>query len=127
MGALPMASRVLPGAIADGLGSTSISFPLLWIWLAGSALAGLLLAVSLRNHAFAAGLTAIAAAFLWFEAVTFPGIDRGASARPLWLKKHPSCASSPRPGMLYGLNYYAGRDLPPCGPDLDQPAATGVR
>jgi 4-amino-4-deoxy-L-arabinose transferase-like glycosyltransferase len=124
MGVLPVAAHVLPGALAGGLGSTSISIPLLSMWLAGAALAGILLAAF---HRVPACFAAIAAAFLWFETAAFPGIDQAASARPLWLKEHPACAPPSRAATIYSLNYYAGRELPPCNPDLDQPAVTVVR
>ena len=127
LGALPVASRVLPGALADGLGAASLPLPLLFAWIAGAALLGVLLAVLSPTRALAAGFGLIAAAFLWFQFAVFPGIDRAASARPLWLAEHPVCAPALRPAMLYGLNYYAGRDLPPCTSHLDPPAATVVR
>jgi len=124
LGALPIAVHVLPGALAGGLGSTSISIPLLSLWIAGAALAGLVLAAFFRA---AAAFTVIAAAFLWFEAAAFPGIDQAASARTLWLNKHPVCAPPLRAGLVYSLNYYAERELPACDADLDQPAVTVVR
>jgi hypothetical protein len=74
-----------------------------------------------------AAITLIAAAFLWFEAAAFPGIDQAASARTLWRKEHPVCAPPLRAGLVYSLNYYAGRELPACDSDLDQPAVTVVR
>jgi 4-amino-4-deoxy-L-arabinose transferase-like glycosyltransferase len=124
LGALPIAVHVLPGALAGGLGSTSISIPLLSLWVSGAALAGLLLAVFFRGPA---AFALIAVAFLRFEAATFPGIDRAASARTLWLNRHPVCAPPLRAGLVYSLNYYAGRELPSCDSDLDQPAVTVVR
>jgi hypothetical protein len=124
MGALPIAVHVLPGALAGGLGSTSISIPLLSLWVCGAALGGLLLAVFFSAPA---AFALIAAAFLWFEAAAFPGVDQAASARTLWLNKHPVCAPPLRAGLVYSLNYYAGRELPACDPDLDQPAVTVVR
>jgi 4-amino-4-deoxy-L-arabinose transferase-like glycosyltransferase len=114
-GALPAAARVVPGAIADGLRAATVPFGLLALGLGGGALAGLALAMTLRKGASAAAWTLIAAAFLWFEVTTFPAIDATATARPIWYERHPPCAPELKLGILYSLNYYAGRDLPPCG------------
>ena len=64
------------------------------------------------------GLIAAAAlagiGLLWLQVVTFPQLDAAASARPLWLASHPECAQTNPRNTLYGLSYYAERQLPPC-------------
>jgi 4-amino-4-deoxy-L-arabinose transferase-like glycosyltransferase len=137
VGALPAAAGVLPGAIAGGLRSSPVSFPLLAIGVSSSALIGLALATVFRkatsggDRVVFAASSLIAAAFLWFQIVIFPAIDATATARPMWLGTHPQCAPALKLGVLYSLNYYAGRDLPPCSVNnekaVDLPAGRVVR
>jgi hypothetical protein len=59
--------------------------------------------------------------FLWFQFATFPRFDSLASARPLWLREHPSCAPPNSRDLQYGLFYYTGRQIPVCsGTEADE-------
>jgi 4-amino-4-deoxy-L-arabinose transferase-like glycosyltransferase len=113
---LPYISRIAPAVLAHGFRSIQIPWqePLLWL-VAGGIAGGIL---SLFGPKLVAGATfALAGAgFLWFQIVTFPEFDAAASARPMWLANHPQCAPNLTRSLLYGLNYYAGRQLPPCPP-----------
>lgn len=109
MGALPAVSRVLPGALAHGLRSTSIPWLVLGLGIGLSLTAGILGKVT-----FPVGATLVAAGFIFFEINIFPAMDRAASARPLWLESHPGCVAGLPRGIVYGLNYYAVRPLPDC-------------
>jgi 4-amino-4-deoxy-L-arabinose transferase-like glycosyltransferase len=114
LGALPIAATIAPGALAHGLRSATIPWHDAMLWLTASAAGGVLIAATARKHVFgaAAGLACIG--FLWLEIITFPQFDSAASARPLWLATHPECAPQAARNELYGLYYYAERQLPPC-------------
>ncbi len=116
IGLLPYVSRIAPAVLAHGFRSVQIRWqePLFWL-IAGGIAGGIL---SLFAARFAAGIAvALAGAgFLWFQLATFPGFDAAASARPIWLEGHPKCAPNLTRGLLYGLNYYAEKQLPPCPP-----------
>jgi len=126
IGALPAAARVLPVALATGIGSVAIPYGELALWIAPALVFGGMVAAVPGRRAFAAAVAIAAAAFLWFQYATFPAIDASDSARPLWLATHPACAPGVKRSLVYGLNYYAGRTLPPCAL-LDQAAARVVR
>ncbi len=111
LGALPATIQVLPVALDRGLRASSIP----WTGLAAGVAAGLLAGLILRRYAFPAALMLAAAGFFLLQISAFPAIDRSASARPIWLRKQPSCISGVRRSLVYGLNYYTGRELPECG------------
>ena len=124
--ALPVVARTLPAALAGGLRSSPIAYGMLAVWLTGGAVAAMAVHLIFRGRGFFATAFLTALAFVWFEATTFPAIDAAASARPLWLKTRPDCVSGTERGLIYGMNYYAGRALKPCAV-LDQPAPQIVR
>jgi 4-amino-4-deoxy-L-arabinose transferase-like glycosyltransferase len=122
LGLLPAISEVAPHMLAahglfaaKGLATSAI-------WLVPAALAGFVCArFKPRLAPFLAG-----AAFLWFQLATFPRFDTLASARPLWLQRHPQCAPGVSRDLLYGLYYYSGGRIPPC-PVPDEGAKQIVR
>ena len=114
LGLLPVALSVLPGALAHGLRSTTINWPMAMVWLAAAAAVGAVLAVAARQHAFGAAVALAGVSLLWLQVAAFPRLDAVASARPLWLASHPDCAQPNPRNTLYGLSYYAERQLPPC-------------
>ncbi|MDQ6677770.1 MAG: glycosyltransferase family 39 protein [Acidobacteriota bacterium] len=59
------------------------------------------------------GLTVVAVA--WLKVVILPKVDQAASARPFYQPGIVCAGPMPR-ARHYGLNYYAGRDLPDCKP-----------
>ncbi|HET8547499.1 MAG TPA: hypothetical protein VFL57_05835, partial [Bryobacteraceae bacterium] len=65
-----------------------------------------------------AAAACIATAYLQFA--SYPVLDRDVSARQQW-RSAPSACIPPytRRALVYGLNFYAGRELPEC-------AAAGV-
>jgi 4-amino-4-deoxy-L-arabinose transferase-like glycosyltransferase len=122
VGLLPYIARIAPAVLAHGFRSVKIAWhePLLWL-VAGGIAGGILTLFGARFAFRATFATSTAAAlagagFLWFQIVTFPEFDAAASARPLWLAGHPQCAPNLTRGLLYGLNYYAEKQLPPCPP-----------
>jgi len=118
LGALPVAQSILPGALAHGFRSTAIAWPVAMVWLAAAAVLGAAIAFAGRQYAFGTAAALAGVGLLWLQVATFPRLDAAASARPLWLASHPECAplappQAPR-NTLYGLSYYAERQLPPC-------------
>lgn len=114
LGVLPVAARVVPAALATGLHTAAIPWPLLPFWLGAALLAGSLFPVVFKRFSFCAAAGCAAFSFLWFQFAVFPQIDSIVSARPLWIALHPSCVPELHRRLRYGLNYYAGRELPRC-------------
>ncbi len=121
LGFLPAIRDIIPQALLSGI--SHVSFPF-------GVSAGLLALVSLpcwilerRGHR-AAGLSLVSAvmavAFLVFIVEDLPRLDTTASARPLWRNRlsqvENPCVSNPNRGIHYGINYYAGREIPDCAP-----------
>jgi 4-amino-4-deoxy-L-arabinose transferase-like glycosyltransferase len=120
MALLPYISRIAPAVLAHGFRSVQIRWqePLFWL-IAGGIAGGILSLLGTKFGAtFAAGAAAALAGvgFLWFQVATFPKFDAAASARPMWLAGHPQCAPNLTRTLLYGLSYYAEKQLPPCPP-----------
>jgi hypothetical protein len=84
------------------------------VWLAAAAAVGAAIALAARQYAFFAAATLAGVGLLWLQVTTFPRLDTAASARPLWLASHPECIQPNPRNTLYGLSYYAERQLPPC-------------
>jgi len=117
---LPVIGAVVPEAVANGLRSARLDD--IW-WLGvGLGIIGALavIIVGRRNSNWAFDIAALAAGigFVSLNAVTLPRLDRTASARHRWremVEQHrEACVGDERRGLRYGLNYYAGRELPPC-------------
>lgn len=123
LAALPAAAGALPAALAGGIRTASIGYGTLAVCLVGGVLTASVVLAIFRKDAFGPVALLAAAAFFWFEAATFPAIDAAASARPVWRKDHPVCVASHERGLIYGLDYYAERALPPCPVD---PAASQI-
>jgi 4-amino-4-deoxy-L-arabinose transferase-like glycosyltransferase len=123
LGLLPAAAAVLPQALASGIRKAHLSGPAIALPIVAAIAIGIgtaFLARGVFRQAIAGTLAA--ATLLWFQFAVFPAIDRAASARPLWREQHPDCAPPLSRSLLYGLEYYAGRKLPPCGPGfIDRP------
>jgi hypothetical protein len=84
------------------------------VWLAAAVVVGAAIAFAGRQYAFGAAAALAGVGLLWLQVTTFPRLDAAASARPLWLSSHPDCAQTNPRNTLYGLSYYAERQLPPC-------------
>jgi 4-amino-4-deoxy-L-arabinose transferase-like glycosyltransferase len=114
LGALPFAAAIVPQAAANGLRSSPPNWPLAITGIAVAAAIAGFLVFGLRSLAIPAAFLLAAGGFFWLETGIFPQLDRAATARPLWLEKHPSCAPVLARSMLYGLYYYSEKELPPC-------------
>jgi len=112
----PVAAAVLPAAIASGLSRASAAD----VWWPG-VVAAVLCAAGIawwERRDFPAAMDgsvlAVACGMVWLIGVSFPAINLAASARPLW-ESGVRCQNDHLRGVRYGLNYYAGRELPACG------------
>jgi 4-amino-4-deoxy-L-arabinose transferase-like glycosyltransferase len=114
LGLLPLISDVAPGALAHGLRSAEIPWERAIVWLIAGGLVGGLLALTAQKYAFGIVSALAGIGFLWFQLATFPKLDTAASARPLWLARHPLCAPPLTRSALYGLYYYSQRQIPEC-------------
>jgi 4-amino-4-deoxy-L-arabinose transferase-like glycosyltransferase len=114
LGIVPVAGRVIPVAMATGIRSAPISWDDMAIGCAVMALAGSVLAAVLKNRAVAGAVLLTAGSLLWLKAAVLPALDRTASARALWLAERPECIEGTDRGLNYSLQYYAGKELPPC-------------
>ena len=114
----------MPVVLLSGLkAQTLASLPLPW------AIAALLLALGAVVYFRPKfSIVALAAFFVlgWFQFSTLEEVNARGSARPVWeqMKSRPSFMQCYEPygsrSVMYGLNYYAGRNLPAC-PDAEKP------
>ncbi len=114
MGVVPVALRALPAAMATGLHTAPIAPSDLAIGCAVAGIIGATSALVLRERGTPAAFILTAAAFLWLKVNAFPALDEAATARVLWNLHRPQCVDTSERSLAYGLNYYAGRDLPRC-------------
>lgn len=115
LGLLPLAAQIAPQALAHGLRHAQISATsAIWIALLGVAAWLITMAAPVRRFAIPFVMFTAGLAFVWFEVTVFPAVDKSASARPLWVRQHPSCAPANERFMIYGLSYYAGKSVPEC-------------
>jgi 4-amino-4-deoxy-L-arabinose transferase-like glycosyltransferase len=118
LGLLPVAAQVLPEALSSGLRRAHFGSALWWP-VAITAAIGIVCALRLRGFNRLTAAAALAACgFVWFQFAVFGAIDRAASARPLWRSGQVHCAPPFKRYLEYGLEYYAGRNLPPCKPGI---------
>ncbi len=115
LGLLPLTAQVVPLALAHGLRAARIS----WgeaAWVIALGLGAWLISQRISSRQFALPVAILTAGicFLWFEFRVFPEIDHTATARPLWLARHPDCSPGKQRFLLYGLSYYAGRTVLDC-------------
>jgi 4-amino-4-deoxy-L-arabinose transferase-like glycosyltransferase len=115
----PIVQEVLPRALASGLSRTDIAFaPSIWLIpvLLATCAVGFLEWKGLRDWAVAvvALLTTVALVNLVWN--VYPSLDRDVSARARWRSNPESitCISNENRSLRYGLDYYAGRNLPDC-------------
>jgi 4-amino-4-deoxy-L-arabinose transferase-like glycosyltransferase len=117
LGLLPMAASVVPEALAIGIRRAHFGGAAVWPVVVAMAI-GAGVAFTVRGFGrFVISAALAGGALLWFQFTAFPAIDGAASARPYWLAHHPDCAPRVSRSLLYGLEYYAGRQLAPCSID----------
>ena len=115
---VPTVQDALPQALASGIGRAPIHFFASWLLPVAlcAAICGSLESYRRRVGALALAAlltTVLIARFIWTD---FPELDRNVSARARWLASSQSIICVP-PGAValrYGMEYYAGRELPDC-------------
>jgi 4-amino-4-deoxy-L-arabinose transferase-like glycosyltransferase len=114
LGALPLASVILPEAQAHHLRTAQIPWISGALGVAVAAALGAAIAIWFRSRAFPLAILLAAAAFFALEIEVFPALDKAGSARSLWIASHPVCVPELPRGMAWGLYYYAARVIPDC-------------
>jgi 4-amino-4-deoxy-L-arabinose transferase-like glycosyltransferase len=114
LGLLPVAARVLPVALATGLSTASIPWKALPLWIGAGLLVGIALVAIRKQKSLYAAAALAAISLLAFQTAVLPDIDKIVSARPLWVAHHPTCVPELHRRLIYGLNYYAMREIPRC-------------
>jgi 4-amino-4-deoxy-L-arabinose transferase-like glycosyltransferase len=118
---VPAVAATLPDAIAHGLGDAEIRGfldPAFWVALASVAGILALTILNRRTASFTATVTLAVAGILYLKWDMYPELDATATARPVW-KRIAAAGSMLCPeqfdrAIRYGLNYYAGQELPQC-------------
>ena len=111
---LLVAGFVLPEALKHGLSRAPVTVSW-WIWAVAAGAAGFVWLIRDRVWAGLA-VAGLAIGFvLYLKTTAGPELDRQVSARSAWTKRIQSCLPpSADRDLQYGLNYYAGQELPPC-------------
>lgn len=115
---VPAVQELLPQALLAGISHAPLRLSATWI---APALAAAVAGVFLEKTGHRPTAVALVALLMTFSVVrlvwvTYPVLDRTVSARSLWRSRQGAIACVP-PGqrsLRYGLDYYAGRDLPDC-------------
>ena len=113
---MPAVQDVLPQALLNGLSRATAHFPVGFVlpFLLFAILCGGLAFLGRRELAVALvaiGVTLGVARIVW---QTFPELDRTVSPRAFWRMNSVTCIPADNRSWRYGLNYYAGRNLPDC-------------
>ena len=118
--AFPITAQVLPAAVLNGL-SRAPRPVFQAVWLAPVAVALLAWLLEARGKRVAAVLAVAAGAAMgigYLKTLATPELDRGVSARGLWLeigsRASEVCIGNVKRDWVYGLNYYSITPLPDC-------------
>jgi 4-amino-4-deoxy-L-arabinose transferase-like glycosyltransferase len=115
---VPAIEAVLPRALQSGMSRASIQLPFAWLIPAVAlAICCALLERSGRRDACVALIALVAViSVVGLICKVYPVLDTTVSARGIWKSTVPSitCVTESNRSWLYGLNYYAGTDLPDC-------------
>ena len=117
---LPTVANILPDALLAGLSRTHLAFaPGGLVFL---LVAGVVWWLAWKQRTEAALLTVALAAGLgvaYMKYATFPALDATVSVRSFWRSHREAvsegCVDNVSRTWLYGLNYYAGHEVPQCG------------
>ncbi len=123
LAAIPFVADMLPVALVSGLGRTPVPSRDWFFVIPALLLAAQtwkLEAVAKRQQAVQVLVLAAGLAALFIKIATFPRMDALASARNIWRRvaDRPVCVEDINRSWLYGLNYYAGKQLPKCEPNM---------
>jgi 4-amino-4-deoxy-L-arabinose transferase-like glycosyltransferase len=124
--ALPTVAAILPDALLAGLSRSHVAFAPGGLIFAGAAGVAFWLA---WKHKTEAALLAVALAagigVVYLKYSTFPALDRTVSVRSFWrehqAKVSAGCVDGVSRTWQYGLNYYAGHEVPECAAHAQRP------
>ena len=113
---MPAVQEILPQALLNGLTRATTHFPVGFVlpFLLFAVICGALDFFDRRGFAVALvwiGVTFGVARIVW---QTFPVLDRTVSPRAFWRVNSVTCIPADNRSWRYGLDYYAGRNLPDC-------------
>lgn len=118
---VPLLVPVLPHAVTDGLRDAlpGIQWSAAVLAIPGFGAAGWWLTRQFGVRiAVSAGAAAVTLSLVYLQYAAFPRLDQTASARGVWRTVAGSadaiCFDAPGRGLRYGLNYYAGKEIPDC-------------
>lgn len=117
--AVPIVAQVLPSALERGLSRAGWPVPHPVLLLPAFGITAFVVWNRRTPRQMAAIVAGVVLSVALLKVQVFPVLDRQVSARVLWRRLHAEpadvCLAGPFPRALeYGLNYYAGRALPPC-------------
>jgi 4-amino-4-deoxy-L-arabinose transferase-like glycosyltransferase len=115
---IPLVAGILPGSLSTGkLSLSAFRIDRSGVFFSLAPLLVLLLAR--RAWLIPVLLLCIAGGGLYVKQLCFPILDRQVSARCLWKKIEPFsdriCDGGTNRDWIYGLNFYRGSAIPPCG------------
>ena len=114
----PAIQDLLPQALLHGFSRAEFHVPFVWILpaLALVLACGFLERTGRRDLAITLISTVIVLSVARLVWQSYPELDQKVSARGFWLshKESITCSSASDRSWRYGLNYYAGREIPDC-------------
>jgi 4-amino-4-deoxy-L-arabinose transferase-like glycosyltransferase len=115
---IPAIQDLLPQALLHGFSRAQFHLPLIWILpaLAVILICGLLERTGRRDLAITLISMVIVLSVMRLVCETYPELDQKVSSRSFWIshKESITCSSDSDRSWRYGLNYYAGREIPDC-------------
>lgn len=118
LGIIPAIQDLLPEALLHGVSRAHFYMPLFWILpgVSVTLVCGLLERTGRRDAAITIISMVIVLSVGRLVWQTYPELDQKVSARGFWVSRTGSitCASENDRSRRYGLNYYAGREVPDC-------------
>lgn len=122
MAFIPVVGEILPRALLVGLRGVKVSSSLYWVPLALLVAFGVMQLEQAGKRRFAITLLggSLLLSVVFFKAWVYPRLDSAYSARYVWRRmehrQFETCVEDISRTFIYGLNFYAGRPLPPCTP-----------
>jgi len=126
---LPTVAGILPDALLAGLSRSHLAFAPGGLVFAGAAALVWWLAWKQKTEAALLGV-ALAAGIgvVYLKYSTFPALDRTVSVRGFWREHRAEVSAGCVEGVSrtwqYGLNYYAGHEVPECAAESQNPRIT---
>jgi len=115
---VPAIQDLLPRALQSGMSRAQIQLPIVWILPAIALGIGCALLERSGRRDACITLIALMAVISVVSLIlkVYPVLDSTVSARGIWKSTVPpiTCVTESNRSWLYGLNYYAGTDLPDC-------------